>query len=196
MAEVTLEHLLTHTSGFPYAPLGPPRGTPVSRGCEVFSRWYATAEPGTSFTYHPTAAHWVVAEMIEVDRGARLPPGGRRAHHRTARAAVVQRGRTARGPGRHRRAVDRRRARDLRGDGRGARRLRPALLDEVSPTILMAFNEPVGPRRRRARRWRHRHRRRPGDVLPGAAARPGRASGTPRSWPTRPVTSAARCRTR
>lgn len=65
MAQVNLEHLLTHTAGFPYAPLGPPRWNTRESRLEAFSRWFATTEPGTVFEYHPTAAHWVVAEMIE-----------------------------------------------------------------------------------------------------------------------------------
>ncbi len=69
MAQVTLEHLMTHTSGFPYAPLAAPRWDTRASRLEVFERWHASTEPGTSFTYHPTAAHWVVAEMIEAVEG-------------------------------------------------------------------------------------------------------------------------------
>ncbi|KLR60781.1 penicillin-binding protein, beta-lactamase class C [Actinobacteria bacterium IMCC26207] len=66
MAQVTLGQLLTHTSGFPTAPLGPPTWDTRAGRQESFSRWHASFEPGTHFEYHPTAAHWVVAEMIEV----------------------------------------------------------------------------------------------------------------------------------
>ncbi len=69
MAQVTLEQLLTHTAGFPYAPLGPPRWDTRESRLEAFSRWFATTEPGTVFEYHPTAAHWVIAEMIETVEG-------------------------------------------------------------------------------------------------------------------------------
>jgi len=67
--DITLEHLLTHTAGFPYAPMGPSQwGTREGR-LEVMSRWRLTFEPGTRFEYHATSAHWVVAEMIEATEG-------------------------------------------------------------------------------------------------------------------------------
>lgn len=69
MARVTLEQLMTHTSGFPAAPLGPPRWETREGRLDAFSRWHASFEPGTHFEYHPTAAHWVIAEMIEVADG-------------------------------------------------------------------------------------------------------------------------------
>ena len=69
MAQVTLGQLLTHTSGFPAAPLGPPTWDTRAGRQETFAKWHAAFEPGTYFEYHPTAAHWVVAEMIEVVEG-------------------------------------------------------------------------------------------------------------------------------
>jgi CubicO group peptidase (beta-lactamase class C family) len=63
--EVTVEQVLLHVGGFPMAPLGPNRwGTREGRQ-EAFSRWRLTLVPGETFMYHPTAAHWVVAEIIE-----------------------------------------------------------------------------------------------------------------------------------
>lgn len=61
---VTLEQVLTHTGGFPYAPLGPGRWETTESRREAFGRWRLTAEPGESFTYHPTAGHWVLGELI------------------------------------------------------------------------------------------------------------------------------------
>ena len=62
---VTLENLLTHTAGFPNAPLGPPEWFTREGRLERFGRWRLEFEPGSRYWYHPTAAHWVVGELIE-----------------------------------------------------------------------------------------------------------------------------------
>jgi CubicO group peptidase (beta-lactamase class C family) len=62
---VTVEQVMLHTSGFPSAPLGPPEWETRSRRVERFGRWRLNWEPGTRFEYHPTSAHWVLAELIE-----------------------------------------------------------------------------------------------------------------------------------
>ena len=67
--QITLEQLLTHTSGFPYAPLGPPRWATREGRLEVMSRWKLNFAPGTHYEYHASSAHWVVAEMVEVVEG-------------------------------------------------------------------------------------------------------------------------------
>jgi CubicO group peptidase (beta-lactamase class C family) len=63
--EVTVEQVLLHVGGFPMAPLGPGRWDTREGRLEAFSRWRLTLVPGETFMYHPTAAHWVVAEIIE-----------------------------------------------------------------------------------------------------------------------------------
>ena len=66
---ITLEQLLTHTGGFPSAPLGPPEWSSKDARLERFGRWRTEYEPGTRFWYHPTSAHWVIAHMIEEAAG-------------------------------------------------------------------------------------------------------------------------------
>ena len=61
---VTVEQVLTHTGGFPYAPLGPPAWETRAGRLEAFARWRLTLDPGASFMYHPTAGHWVLGEII------------------------------------------------------------------------------------------------------------------------------------
>ena len=62
---ITVEQVMLHTSGFPRAPLGPPAWADRDRRLEVFARWRLNWEPGTAHEYHPTSAHWVLAELIE-----------------------------------------------------------------------------------------------------------------------------------
>ena len=62
---VTVDQVLQHTSGFPRAPMGPEVWGERQRRVERFSEWRLNWEPGTKYQYHPTAAHWVLAEIIE-----------------------------------------------------------------------------------------------------------------------------------
>jgi hypothetical protein len=66
---VTVEHLLTHTGGFPWAPLGPNRWATREGRREAFSRWRLTLDPGSTFVYHPTAGHWVLGEILATVTG-------------------------------------------------------------------------------------------------------------------------------
>jgi CubicO group peptidase (beta-lactamase class C family) len=61
---VTVEQLLTHTSGFPTAPFNPLDATTSAARAKRFEEWKLNWEPGTRFEYHPTSAHWVLAEII------------------------------------------------------------------------------------------------------------------------------------
>ena len=63
--DVTIEQVLCHTCGFPRAPMGPPDWwTPEGR-LEKMRLWHLDWEPGSRMVYHPTSAHWVLAELIE-----------------------------------------------------------------------------------------------------------------------------------
>lgn len=66
---ITVEQLLLHAGGFPYAPLGPPDWADSLGRRGAFARWRTSWEPGSRFEYHPTSAHWVIAEIIETRSG-------------------------------------------------------------------------------------------------------------------------------
>ena len=42
-----------------------PCGAPGPAGVEAFGQWSLNWEPGSSYEYHPTSAHWVLAEIID-----------------------------------------------------------------------------------------------------------------------------------
>lgn len=66
---VTVLQLLTMQGGFPQAPIGPDRwGTSEGRRRQ-FSEWTLAWPSGTRTEYHPIAAHWVIAELIETISG-------------------------------------------------------------------------------------------------------------------------------
>ncbi len=62
--DITVEHLLLHTSGFPNAPMSPHEGADPSRRRQRFEKWELEWAPGTRFEYHGQSAHWVLADMI------------------------------------------------------------------------------------------------------------------------------------
>ena len=63
--EVTLEHVLTHTAGFPFAPLGYPKMLDRKTRLAAFGRWHLDWEPGSRLQFHLTSAAWVIAELVE-----------------------------------------------------------------------------------------------------------------------------------
>ncbi len=67
--DVTVLQLLTMQGGFPQALIGPDRwGTSEARR-QQFSEWTLAWPSGTRTEYHPIAAHWVIAELIETMSG-------------------------------------------------------------------------------------------------------------------------------
>lgn len=62
---VLVEHLFTHTAGFPHAPFRPLDWLDRDRRLERFAQWRLSWAPGSRFEYHPTASMWVIAEIIE-----------------------------------------------------------------------------------------------------------------------------------
>ncbi len=67
---ITIEQVMLHTSGFPAAPFRPTDWDDHDRRRARFATWRCNWEPGTRFEYHPTSAHWVLAELIERCTGA------------------------------------------------------------------------------------------------------------------------------
>lgn len=62
---VTIEQVMLHTSGFPTAPMNHQAASDRQMRIEKMASWWLNWEPGTRFEYHPTSAHWVLAEVIE-----------------------------------------------------------------------------------------------------------------------------------
>ncbi len=61
---VTVEHLLTHTAGFPTPRFEAADWPDAARRAGQFARWPLEWPPGTRFVYHPSSTMWVLAELI------------------------------------------------------------------------------------------------------------------------------------
>jgi CubicO group peptidase (beta-lactamase class C family) len=68
--DVTVEQVLCHTSGFPQAPMAAPDWWTRAGRLDRMRRWRLNWEPGSRMEYHPTSAHWVLAELIECVTGS------------------------------------------------------------------------------------------------------------------------------
>ena len=70
---VTVEHVLTHTGGFPFAPLGFPKMIDREQRLAAFARWRLDDPPGTKLQYHLTSAAWLIDEIVWRRTGRALP---------------------------------------------------------------------------------------------------------------------------
>ena len=62
---ITVELLMLHAGGFPYAPFGAQHWGDRDRLLEAFSRWRLNWPVDSRFEYHATSAHWVLVEILE-----------------------------------------------------------------------------------------------------------------------------------
>jgi CubicO group peptidase (beta-lactamase class C family) len=62
---ITVEQVMLHTSGFPYAPM--PLADAATREGRVarMARWRLNWEPDSTYEYHPESAHWVLVEIVD-----------------------------------------------------------------------------------------------------------------------------------
>ncbi len=63
--EVTVEHLLTHTAGFPRAPMRPAEGADRSARVARMATWRMDWPAGTQTEYHATSAYWALVEVLD-----------------------------------------------------------------------------------------------------------------------------------
>jgi len=61
---ITVEQLLLHTGGFPFATYGQPDWLDHNKLLARFGAWKLQFPVGQRFVYHATSAHWVLGEII------------------------------------------------------------------------------------------------------------------------------------
>lgn len=70
---VTVEQALTHTGGFPFAPLGFPKMVERERRVAAFAKWRLDDPPGAKFQFHLTSVAWLIDEFVWRRTGRALP---------------------------------------------------------------------------------------------------------------------------
>lgn len=61
---VTLDHVLLHTAGLPYARLDVSTLGDRAARVQQMQDWSPVYEPGSRFEYHALSAHWILAELV------------------------------------------------------------------------------------------------------------------------------------
>ena len=69
---VTLEHMLTHSAGLAFAPLGFAKMTNRDARLAAFAKWRLDSTPGEVLQYHLTSTAWIIAEVVERRTGSTL----------------------------------------------------------------------------------------------------------------------------
>jgi CubicO group peptidase (beta-lactamase class C family) len=63
-AGITISHVLLHGGGFPHARLRVEAWIDRDARLATYETWESAGEPGASYEYHPSSAHWVLADLI------------------------------------------------------------------------------------------------------------------------------------
>jgi CubicO group peptidase (beta-lactamase class C family) len=63
-AGITISHVLLHSGGFPHARLRVEAWIDRDARLATYETWESAGEPGAGYEYHPSSAHWVLADLI------------------------------------------------------------------------------------------------------------------------------------